>query len=279
MLNEDQKQFLDKYKIPISGVFNATGIPRKNYNKIMKELGKYIAVGVTPCKKLSHTMRTRNGTCIQCSPLAYVFLKRYVNDGEVYIAGSTKGKIIKIGTSKNSSSRIDSLNGWGYAGFKDWEVIISYAISGAGEIEYLTQKLLNNFERPTSYYREDNLINCYETFQCRYNRAHEALLSNIKDKKEPIIYNSDLALHFNKIEEKEGKILRKGNDQAGLGAKPIIRAKPTYNQLNKTVSKREFKADNIKKDLHTYERKETKFPFVKVIIVLVVIYTIYYISN
>ena len=53
LLNEDQKQFLDKYKIPISGVFNATGIPRKNYNKIMKELGKYIEVGVTQCKKLT----------------------------------------------------------------------------------------------------------------------------------------------------------------------------------------------------------------------------------
>ena len=94
--------FLNENKIPLSSVFDATGLSRSKYSPIMEKLEKWIAIGVTPCKKSGHTMRTKLGHCIQCNLLSNSFLLRHINVGEIYIAGTKSGHFLKIGTSKNS---------------------------------------------------------------------------------------------------------------------------------------------------------------------------------
>ncbi len=50
-LTKEQSAFLAKHNTPISSVFDASGMGKSDYRAAMKELGKTVAIGVTPCKK------------------------------------------------------------------------------------------------------------------------------------------------------------------------------------------------------------------------------------
>ena len=75
-LTEEQLAYLQKHKVPLGSVFDATGLGRRNYSAKMKALGKAVAYGVTPCKKAGHTLRSRSGGCIQFSPAVATLLRK-----------------------------------------------------------------------------------------------------------------------------------------------------------------------------------------------------------
>jgi len=62
-LTAGQLQFLAHHEIPMSALFDAAGMGRTEYHDVMKELGKFVAVGVTPCRESGHTLRQRSGHC------------------------------------------------------------------------------------------------------------------------------------------------------------------------------------------------------------------------
>ena len=47
-----QNSFLIHHKIPLSQVFDATGMKKEEYKELMKELGMTIAIGVNHCRGL-----------------------------------------------------------------------------------------------------------------------------------------------------------------------------------------------------------------------------------
>lgn len=61
-LIDDEKQFLIKYNIPESKIFDATGFSTWKYREIMKEKGYLVAIGVIPCARKNHRLRGKEVT-------------------------------------------------------------------------------------------------------------------------------------------------------------------------------------------------------------------------
>ena len=214
-LRPDQQAFLTANRIPLSAVFDASGLSKSQYSPIMKSMEKWVAIGVTPCNKFGHQMRTRAGHCMQCNELAHVFLQRHINPGEVYIAGSNKGAFIKIGTAKSSLNRINSLNSIGYGGVDDWKLILVMQVKDAGLIEFVAQKSISEFAYPTSYLRDGKKVECVETFRCKYSRAKTALLNSLPPKFQQIHCDETLEKFFDSLDEERGEFQRRGNTEGG----------------------------------------------------------------
>lgn len=179
-LSVDQASFLSSYNIPITRIFNATGMPTWRYKELMKDELKWVAYGVTRCL-VGHTLRTRAGHCAQCKTDSLGFLRRHDEEGSVYIAESRSGGLIKIGCSKNPSSRILSLNKSCYAQCSDWELIRSVTIKEAGRIESEIQISLKKYQVYGIYYiNGDTERECMEVFRCTPRIALDAFKIALK---------------------------------------------------------------------------------------------------
>jgi len=98
-LTKEQLDFLKSQGVPLSKVFDATGMGPSKYSTVMKDLGMVVAYGVTPCGKAGHRLKTRSGHCVQCKTANLAFQARFDDPGEVYVARSAKQNILKVGTS------------------------------------------------------------------------------------------------------------------------------------------------------------------------------------
>ena len=107
-LSRDQLAFLKRHKIPADRVFNATGMATVAYKAEMKLLEAWVAFGVTPCSEAGHTLRTRAGHCVQCKPARLSYLMRFDQAGDIYVAVSTSGAMVKVGTSQCAVGRVDA---------------------------------------------------------------------------------------------------------------------------------------------------------------------------
>lgn len=165
-VSPDQMRFLQAQSIPLSRVFDASGMSRSSYQTAMRELDMIVAVGVSPCIEAGHTLRTRPGHCAQCNTHALAFLLRDEEAGEVYVAISARTGLVKIGTSKNSYSRMNNLNSYGYGGTADWKVHYHHACNKAGRVEFLAQKGLSGHRTSRSYVRTGETVDCQELFNC-----------------------------------------------------------------------------------------------------------------
>lgn len=210
-LSDDQRQFLDINEIPLSAVFDATGLKRSDYRLEMKELQKLVAYGVSPCRKKGHTLRTRAGHCAQCDPLKLVYLLRHIDAGMLYVAGSSAGKFIKVGSAVDAHKRISTLNSWKYASQNDWELISSFKCKKAGSAEYFVQKGISDFAYPTKYFREGKELDCLETFKCKYSRVLVVLNSLNDFDLDQNFSDTELEIKFDNVEEEFGKHIRVGN--------------------------------------------------------------------
>lgn len=175
-----QKRFLEAQSIPLSRVFDASGMSRSAYQAAMRELDMVVAIGVSPCKEAGHTLRTRAGHCAQCNTHALAFLLRHDAFGEVYVAVSTKGGLVKIGTAKGAQGRMATLNGFGYGGVSDWKLYSQYACDKAGRVEFLAQSTLNEHRTSRSYVKTGIPVDCQELFSCSASAAAEAIQAALK---------------------------------------------------------------------------------------------------
>lgn len=278
-LTNDQSNFLKINRIPLSAIYDASGLGRTEYSLVMKELGKWVAIGVTPCKKHGHTMRTRKGHCMQCNPLAHVFLKRHIDSGEVYIAGSKKGGFLKIGTTNNHKNREVTLNSYGYGGVNDWQMIIAFKSENAGLVEHEAQKIIYDFAHPTKYEKNERIIDCLEIFRCRYSRAKNSVAKNLNKTKTPIFCTKELEFYFDNINEETGNFERKGNngipsEQNFNHSKP-----PEYHDLCEQKLKKEFdfypsnmKINTSQKDTNNGDKLKNIFIAISLIVLIILIF-------
>lgn len=181
-LTQEQRHFLRDQKIPLSMVFDATGMKRSEYQRAMEETGKHFAFGVSPCKKSAHTLRSRSGNCIQCNTRNIAEQLRHYTDGIVYLAGSRVTKNIKVGMTTDLESRVKMLNQYQYGQAKDWEILLSVRSENAGEMEFRVHKLLSVYSVEGWYSREGRKTMCYELFKCSYHAARTAMAEIFPDK-------------------------------------------------------------------------------------------------
>ena len=180
-LSPHQISFLESQNVPLSRVFDATGMTRSAYRAAMAELEMAIASGVTPCGAGRHTLRTRAGHCAQCNTHAIAFLLRHDDPGEVYVAHSRSALLVKIGTSKFAHARMSNLNSYGYGGASDWRVHFSAACSRAGRVEFSAHRKLYSHRVARTYVKTGRTVACGELFQCTLDTATQSVQAAIDE--------------------------------------------------------------------------------------------------
>ncbi|MEO3430705.1 GIY-YIG nuclease family protein [Pelagibius sp. CAU 1746] len=210
-LTKDQIDFLRRHKIPLTQVFDATGMRPKDYKKAMHEEEKLIAVGVTPCRDHNHSMRTPSGNCVQCNPATIEYKRRHAKPGFVYISASRSSELIKVGSSRFPDEREALLNQRGYGGISDWSKICEVQCRNAGRIEFEVHELLAAYATPRSYLRDGVNVDCTEIFSCGYPCAREALLGVLSEEEaESFRERKDAAINYNFTDRASGKSARGG---------------------------------------------------------------------
>jgi hypothetical protein len=173
-LDKDQIEFLKKHKISEVELFDASGLTRQEYQIRMQQQSKIIAYGVDPCEN-GHALRTRAGHCIQCDTARLAFMRRHVAIGQVYIAGTIKGQLIKIGFTKEKNVRLDSLNRTKYGGFDDWVILCTGDCEDGGKMELEVSKLIGKYGVSRNYKHDGGIQKTYELFSCSYETAVTAM--------------------------------------------------------------------------------------------------------
>ena len=189
---KEQNEFLKRHNILKEEVFDATRYTKKEYHILMKQQGKIVAFNVFPCAKEGHTIRNRHGHCLQCDTAKIAFVKRGSKRGFVYIAGSIKGQVIKVGFTDSVIMREKSLNRDSYASFNDWELLYAGSALNAGKIEIQLKKELSRYNHSLNKYEhDDHLQKAIETLKCSYLKAKETLIEICKDKEFVITSNKN----------------------------------------------------------------------------------------
>lgn len=174
-LTDEQLRFLRSQNIPLSAMFDATGMKAADFRLAMKGEDKTFAYGVTACGKGGHTLRTRNNHCIQCDHARIAFMLRADARAYIYIAASAAGRLIKIGSSIDIADRTEKLNRYHYGGHQDWQILATADSPKAGRAESEAHATLSAFNVPGDYVRMGKKQKCYELFRCDFGDARHAL--------------------------------------------------------------------------------------------------------
>lgn len=195
-LTTEQRLYFKQHKIPLSNVFNASGLRTMDWKAQMKEEGKGFAFGTTPCSKGGHTLRTRAGHCIQCNTENIAYYQRHRASGYVYIAGSMESRQLKIGMTTDLNERTTNLNIHRYGGAGDWEILASAHSTKAGEHEFSVHQLLAQHATKSTYVKAGRTYDCHETFGCKFIVALDALRKALPAETPLRVMHKDRAMKY-----------------------------------------------------------------------------------
>ncbi len=180
---------------------DATGLAKKEWHPLIRELDKWVFIGGTPCNNEGHTMRLKSGHCLECETSSPAFLLRRLKHKNVFIAGTKSGKILKLGTSKNYLQNIDTLNLYNYAGFKDWEPIIAFELDDTVQCQYKVERKIRRYFFSKLVQQNGREFHCVDLIKCKYTRVKTALSESLGAKHSLITCNNALEEFFEHIEE------------------------------------------------------------------------------
>lgn len=250
-LPEQYLKFLKDNKISLSSVFDATGLKKQEYRKQMKALGCEVAVGVAPCKKSGHRLRSRAGHCVMCDSSKLAFQSRYRKDGVVYLVVSKSVRVLKVGCAGSADERVMSLNSIGYAGANDWKLICAFDTKEAGAAEFAIHGKLKEFLWPIKFLREEKEVTCRETFRCDVEVALVACREILPEDTAPSYFSQDAFTVAAQL----------------LLSKKTAEDKASHNEVEEIVAKTSVKSKNIQvagarklfdDDIYELERKFNK---------------------
>jgi hypothetical protein len=178
-LTPEQLLFLRAHEVPLSSVFDASGMTKPNYQRAMKEAGKSFAYGVSRCLNGHQSIRTRAGHCIQCDHARIAYMLRHDAQLTIYIAGSARGRLIKVGCSSDVQVRRELLNSYWYGGQFDWRILATASPPAAGRVECEVHAKLARFQAAGDYVQGGRRHKCYELFRCNFDDAVEALRASL----------------------------------------------------------------------------------------------------
>lgn len=171
-----QKDFILEHKITEDELFDASLIYNLNDIKdIMFERQKIFAFNYYKSCSKGHNLISRAGHCIQCRTANIEFIRRYVSSGFIYIAGSIKAKMIKVGFTKGIENRSISLNKTKYGGFSDWELLCSVDCEQGGIVERKIHGDLYQNSVVKTYQHDGKSQKANELFHCSYDKALNSL--------------------------------------------------------------------------------------------------------
>lgn len=183
-MDTETKLFLEKHKITKREVIDAKGQTMYQLADLMKSENKLFAYNTTQCSK-GHTIRSRSGHCIVCRPAGITFIRRSLETGNVYIAGSISKQYIKIGmTTVPLDHRFSRLNSRRVGNTNDWVLIKSIKCDFANMHEFAIQELLRKYRIEGDKYGD---VESQEIFRCSYEKANSTLEKYFEENEIPII--------------------------------------------------------------------------------------------
>lgn len=123
---------------------------------------------------MGHRIRTRAGHCAQCNPTNIAFTARETSSGNVYIAGSLSGRVIKIGMTTDIARRQRQLRAQQYGGFSDWRVLFDVHVNDAGAVERAVSSRTIGKRVYGGYFKDGNHQMAIEVIQCSFSAAFKA---------------------------------------------------------------------------------------------------------
>ncbi len=176
-LTQNQLLFLERHRIPVDQVFDATGLSKSDYRKQMKDGGFLIAIGLSRCRRKNHALKDRYGHCVVCHPANIAIQKRETTPGDLYVMYSPSNKLVKVGVANSSTERLISANKQGYGNIKDWKLKFSVRIDDSGQAERIIHNLLAKYKQERQFVKGGTIVVAKEIFKCSGKRAIEVIES------------------------------------------------------------------------------------------------------
>jgi len=167
-LTPEQLQFLRRHNIPIAKVFDASGYSQPEWREQMSLHEMVVAINVSPCQRARHRMRTSGGHCAQCKPANLAYQDRYRQEAYVYVLGSKRQRILKVGYSESPHSRASHLSALRYGAAVDWALLFYVKCIRAGAVEH---SLLSKHRHASvfgEYWKDRRYQECFELLRCDY---------------------------------------------------------------------------------------------------------------
>lgn len=180
-LSKDELETLHRHGFTVADVFDGTQYSTGEWQRILKRNGYQVAVRKRLCAR-GHRLFDSGNHCLVCAPASPGFSSRHTARGYVYILGSLKGKLIKIGFTTDLSERHRMLTWQSYGGFNDWEQLFFMQFENAGRVESQAHTALADFLDTKPYIKDGKTQNSRELFCCSFSRARDAVL-NTKEKR------------------------------------------------------------------------------------------------
>jgi T5orf172 domain len=127
--------FLARHNFSEGEVYDGRGQGKRWREYQAKEAGKILMLTSVRCRSMGHRIRTRAGHCAQCNPANIGFTERETANGYVYIAGSVRGRFIKIGSTRDIEQRERQLRTERYGGASDWLVLVHDRVDNMQKVE------------------------------------------------------------------------------------------------------------------------------------------------
>ena len=175
-LSDEQRAFIAVHGIPLGLLFDASGMTRSHYQRVMKEEGKEFAFGVGLCNRMHKAIRSRAGHCMQCNPARLAFVFGEDAPANIYIAGSMLARLLKIGRSGDLESRLRNLNVESWADHYDWRLLAFAHCESAGRVERAVHGRLASWVSSCDYVQGRKRHHSYEVFSCNFADARAAVL-------------------------------------------------------------------------------------------------------
>src|SRR5450631_2514766 len=128
VFTSEERSFLSRHGFSENDVYDGRGEGKRWREYQAKEAGKILILTSARCRAIGHRIRTRAGHCAQCKPANIGFTARETATGYVYIAGTLRGQLIKIGVAGDIAQRERQLKAERYGGFGDWLVLINVRV-------------------------------------------------------------------------------------------------------------------------------------------------------
>jgi len=179
-LTSVQKAQIKRHKIPLSKIFDASGLTQQQAIKAMSENKEIVMVNGLLCKNdNNHVLRARYGHCVECNPSAITFQSRKRAEGEIYLAGSQSTGLLKIGMAQDTLRRKSQLRKLKYGGASDWDILASAKAFKAGLVEYTAQQELSKFQVHATYSKDGRDQACFELFEASHKVALDAFIKAV----------------------------------------------------------------------------------------------------
>lgn len=174
-LTPGQQLFLKRHDIPLNKVFDATGFSQPDWREHMSLHEMVVAINVRPCRKAGHRMRTSGGHCVQCKPANLAYQERYRQEAYVYILGSKRQQILKVGYSESPHSRADHLSVLRYGAATDWVLLFYVRCKRAGAVEHSLLSRHRDSSVFGEYWKDRRYQECFELLRCDYTNLINSL--------------------------------------------------------------------------------------------------------